>query len=98
MHTYTALRPVPTHTATLPPPPCRPPFHLLLHALTPLPYLLLTSFVRPQVFRSVYAHILSHWGLVQPGSPLDLSLAVAGLGLYSAYFIAISVRMKCMPL
>lgn len=45
------------------------------------------------VFKSPYGHILSHWGLVEKGSVLDLSLAVSGLLLYSCYFLAISVKV-----
>ena len=41
-----------------------------------------------QVFKSEYAHLLSHWGLVPRGHALDLSLAIMGLILYSAYFLA----------
>ena len=41
-----------------------------------------------EVFKSSYAHVLSHWGVVPRGHPLDLSLALAGLTLYSAYFYA----------
>jgi uncharacterized membrane protein len=41
-----------------------------------------------EVFRSKYAHPLSHWGLVPKGSDLDLGLASAGIILYSAYFLA----------
>ena len=33
-------------------------------------------------------HILSHWGLVPKGHALDLSLALVGVILYSAYFLA----------
>eukprot|EP00931_Biecheleriopsis_adriatica_P111110 TRINITY_DN85455_c0_g1_i1.p1 TRINITY_DN85455_c0_g1~~TRINITY_DN85455_c0_g1_i1.p1 ORF type:complete len:164 (+),score=22.79 TRINITY_DN85455_c0_g1_i1:76-567(+) len=44
------------------------------------------------VFKSSYGHILSHWGLVEKGSILDLSLAVTGLILYACYFLAISVK------
>ena len=40
------------------------------------------------MFKSPYAHVLSHWGLVPVGDPLDLSLAVAGMLLYAAYFLA----------
>ena len=40
------------------------------------------------VFKSPYAHLLSHWGLVPVGDALDLSLAVAGMLLYGAYFVA----------
>jgi len=40
------------------------------------------------VFKSPYAHVLSHWGVVPHGHPMDLSLAVAGILLYGAYFIA----------
>eukprot|EP01059_Diplonema_ambulator_P023462 TRINITY_DN38980_c0_g1_i1.p1 TRINITY_DN38980_c0_g1~~TRINITY_DN38980_c0_g1_i1.p1 ORF type:complete len:182 (+),score=39.84 TRINITY_DN38980_c0_g1_i1:56-547(+) len=37
------------------------------------------------VFSSEYAHILSLWGIVPKGSPLDLSLAVCGLLNYAVY-------------
>ena len=40
------------------------------------------------VFKSSYAHLFSHWGLVPKGHPLDLSLAVLGLTLYGCYFVA----------
>eukprot|EP00462_Mataza_sp_D1_P024109 CAMPEP_0175145672 /NCGR_PEP_ID=MMETSP0087-20121206/14917_1 /TAXON_ID=136419 /ORGANISM="Unknown Unknown, Strain D1" /LENGTH=187 /DNA_ID=CAMNT_0016430477 /DNA_START=84 /DNA_END=647 /DNA_ORIENTATION=+ len=40
-----------------------------------------------KVFGSSYGHILSHWGLVPEGHPLDLSLAVSGLFLYSLLFL-----------
>ena len=40
------------------------------------------------VFKSSYAHLFSHWGLVPKGHPLDLSLAILGLTLYTAYFVA----------
>ena len=40
------------------------------------------------VFKSSYGHILSHWGVLPPGHPLDLSLALVGMLLYGAYFIA----------
>eukprot|EP00908_Phaeocystis_cordata_P007632 Transcript_18287.p3 GENE.Transcript_18287~~Transcript_18287.p3 ORF type:complete len:122 (-),score=61.73 Transcript_18287:589-954(-) len=40
------------------------------------------------VFSSSYAHLFSHWGLVPKGHPLDLSLAIMGMGLYGAYFVA----------
>lgn len=43
------------------------------------------------VFSSSYAHVLSHWGIVPKGHALDLSLASAGLLLYCAYFLAISI-------
>ena len=39
------------------------------------------------VFTSPYAHILSHWGVVPKGSPLDLGLAGAGLALYTGFFL-----------
>ena len=39
------------------------------------------------VFKSEYAHILSHWGLVPKGHPLDLSLAAAGIIVYSVYLL-----------
>merc|ERR1712007_30118 len=45
------------------------------------------------VFKSAYGHILSHWGLVAKGSVFDLSLAFSGLLLYSAYFVAISIKV-----
>lgn len=35
------------------------------------------SFCALQVFKSEYAHILSHWGVVPKGHPADLSLAYA---------------------
>jgi len=47
-----------------------------------------------QVFKSSYAHILSHWGLVEKDSIWDLSLAVTGIILYVAYFIAISLPFR----
>ena len=34
-----------------------------------------------------YAHLLSHWGLVEEGSPLDLSLAVMGTANYGLYVL-----------
>ena len=40
------------------------------------------------VFKSSYAHVLSHWGLVPPGHPLDFSLAIAGLLLYGGFYTA----------
>jgi len=40
------------------------------------------------VFKSKYAHVVSHWGLVPRGHPLDLSLALFGLVLYGCYFAA----------
>ena len=40
------------------------------------------------VFKSSYAHLFSHWGLVPKGHPLDLSLAILGLTLYGCYFVA----------
>ena len=40
-----------------------------------------------QVFKSSYAHILSHWGLVPKGHALDLSLGTAGMMIYSIYFL-----------
>ena len=46
------------------------------------------------VFKSPYAHPLSHWGLVPKSSPLDLSLASAGLFLYTCYFIGISIPFR----
>jgi uncharacterized membrane protein len=44
------------------------------------------SFSCTKVFSSSYGHILSHWGLVPRGHPLDISLALSGIILYSAYF------------
>jgi len=41
-----------------------------------------------EVFKSPYAHPLSHWGLVAKGDSLDLGLATAGLMLYGAYLLA----------
>ena len=46
------------------------------------------TFSCTEVFRSAYAHPLSHWGLVPKGSDLDLGLAAAGILLYSCYFLA----------
>jgi len=37
------------------------------------------------VFSSEYAHLLSHWGLVEKGSALDLSLATLGAFNYGLY-------------
>ena len=45
-----------------------------------------------KVFKSEYAHILSAWGVLPKGHPLDLSLAYAGILQYTAYLIAISIR------
>ena len=39
------------------------------------------------VFTSSYAHILSHWGLVEQNSDYDISLSVAGILNYSIYLI-----------
>ena len=48
------------------------------------------------VFSSSYAHLFSHWGLVPKGHPLDLSLAIMGMGLYGAYFVAACLwRSRC---
>jgi len=44
-----------------------------------------------KVFQSPYAHIASHWGLLPSGHPLDLSLALTGIILYSAYLFAITI-------
>ena len=49
------------------------------------------SFSCTEVFKSKYAHPLSHWGLVPEGHYLDLGLAMAGVMLYSAYFVAASL-------
>ncbi|GBG32985.1 Vitamin K epoxide reductase complex subunit 1-like protein 1 [Hondaea fermentalgiana] len=43
------------------------------------------------VLTSSHAHILSHWGIVPRGHVLDLSLATAGILLYSTYLLAISI-------
>ena len=40
-----------------------------------------------KVFESSYGHILSHWGIVPSGHPLDLSLAVTGIFLYGVLFL-----------
>ena len=37
------------------------------------------------VFSSEYAHLLSHWGLVEKGGPWDLSLATLGAFNYLAF-------------
>mgnify|MGYP003885117789 FL=1 len=47
------------------------------------------------VFRSKYAHILSHWGLVPEGSALDLGLATAGLSLYTGFLLY--PILTCIP-
>lgn len=44
------------------------------------------------VFRSTYAHMLSHLGLLPRGHALDLSLATIGILLYACYYIVISIR------
>ena len=44
-----------------------------------------------KVFKSEYSHILSAWGVLPKGHPLDLSLAVSGMLMYTGYLIAISV-------
>mmetsp|Transcript_18561 Transcript_18561/g.54541 ORF Transcript_18561/g.54541 Transcript_18561/m.54541 type:complete len:171 (-) Transcript_18561:178-690(-) len=50
------------------------------------------------VFSSEYAHPLSHWGLVKQGDALDIGLAVAGMALYSAYFVAACLwRLNLVP-
>jgi len=46
------------------------------------------TFSCTEVFKSEYGHIISHWGLLPKGHPLDLSLALVGVILYSAYFLA----------
>ena len=46
------------------------------------------TFSCTEVFRSPYAHPLSHWGLVAKDGELDFGLAAAGILLYSAYFFA----------
>ena len=45
-----------------------------------------------KVFKSEYAHILSAWGVVPKGHPLDLSLASSGLLMYTGYLVAISIK------
>lgn len=55
------------------------------------------SFSCTAVFSSKYAHILSAWGVVPAGHPLDLSLAVAGMLLYGAYFVAGGPLWSVMP-
>ena len=55
------------------------------------------SFSCTAVFKSPYAHVLSHWGLVERGGALDLSLAVAGMALYSCYFLAGGPLWSVMP-
>merc|ERR1712166_238407 len=37
------------------------------------------------VFRSSYAHLVSHFGIVPPGHALDLSLAESGMIIYAVY-------------
>merc|ERR1711998_269153 len=49
------------------------------------------------VFKSEYAHIISHWGIVPKGSALDLSLASAGLGVYSVYLLYPTKLFRMMP-
>ena len=49
------------------------------------------SFSCTEVFKSEYAHPLSHWGLVPKGSDLDIGLAASGIMLYTAYFAAASL-------
>ncbi|KAL1526760.1 hypothetical protein AB1Y20_015456 [Prymnesium parvum] len=49
------------------------------------------SFSCTEVFKSAYGHILSHWGILPKEHPLDLSLALIGVLLYSAYFLAASL-------
>jgi vitamin-K-epoxide reductase (warfarin-sensitive) len=46
------------------------------------------TFSCTEVFKSKYARPLSNWGLVTEGSDMDIGLASAGIGLYSAYFLA----------
>jgi len=40
-----------------------------------------------KVFGSSYGHILSHWGILEKGHPLDLSLATTGIILYTLMFL-----------
>ena len=40
-----------------------------------------------KVFKSSYAHILSHFNVVEKGSAFDLSLATSGMALYSGFFL-----------
>lgn len=50
-----------------------------------------------KVFTSPWAHILRHWGLVEPGSALDLSLPQLALPMYALYFFY-PVARKTSPL
>eukprot|EP00939_MAST-03C_sp_MAST-3C-sp1_P000344 g344.t1 len=49
-----------------------------------------------KVFTSSYAHILSHWGLVESGHAMDLSLAESGMFLYFCYFVY--PILTCIPM
>ena len=40
-----------------------------------------------KVFKSKYGHILSHWGLVEKGSDLDVGDGILGLILNSGFFL-----------
>ena len=56
------------------------------------------SFSCTAVSKSPYAHPISHWGLVNHGDLLDVSLAVAGMILYGAYFAAACLwSLNVMP-
>mmetsp|Transcript_18613 Transcript_18613/g.43349 ORF Transcript_18613/g.43349 Transcript_18613/m.43349 type:complete len:167 (+) Transcript_18613:96-596(+) len=46
-----------------------------------------------KVFSSSWAHILSHWGLVEKGSPLDLSLPQLGI-LYQLLLLCYPVARR----
>mmetsp|Transcript_11083 Transcript_11083/g.12688 ORF Transcript_11083/g.12688 Transcript_11083/m.12688 type:complete len:224 (+) Transcript_11083:153-824(+) len=47
-----------------------------------------------KVLTSSYSHILSHWEILPKGHVLDLSLAQAGIFLYTTYFLAISIPFR----
>merc|ERR1711907_512453 len=49
------------------------------------------------VFKSEYAHILSHWGIVPKGHALDLSLAASGLVIYFIYLLYPTKLFRVFP-
>merc|ERR1712070_1144349 len=49
------------------------------------------------VFKSDHAHIPSYWGLVPKGSALDLSLASAGLIVYTLYLLYPTKLFRALP-
>jgi len=49
------------------------------------------------VFKSEFAHILSHWGVVPKGHPMDLSLAAAGIIVYSLYLLYPTPLFRVFP-